>query len=343
MLNRYFDILKKEKLPFYLLAKNFEVNTNLNSTVEEMWMVHNSAVNKFRNEISKIELKTNEDNENISLLDLKIKLAEKIFENCIFCERKCRVNRKKKIGHCKVQEAKISSEFLHFGEEPMLVPSYTIFFSGCTFNCVFCQNYDISQNYESGVFIPPKTLARIIEKREKNNSNYFFYSGKAKNVNWVGGDPTSNLFYILQVLKECNSFLPQIWNSNMYLTEESMKLLDGIIDVYLTDFKYGNDSCAERLSNVKNYLQVIKRNHLLAEKTAECIIRHLVLPNHIECCTFPILKWISENMKNSVVNIMEQYHPEHRAIEFNEISRKLTREEFLNALSYAKELKINLV
>ncbi len=265
-------------------------------------------------------------------LEKKIESARRIMQNCHFCERRCGVNRMKgERGYCGVLKAKISSEFIHLGEEPELVPSYTIFFSGCTFRCVYCQNWDISQFPENGVYIKPEILARMIE------------SQKARNVNWVGGDPTPNLMYILEVLSYLRRNIPQVWNSNMYLTEESMRLLNGVMDVYLTDFKYGNDSCAKMLSDVENYCEIVKRNHKLANKQGEVIVRHLVLPNHIDCCTRPILEWISENLKNVKVNVMPQYRPEYRAMEFDDINRGLRYDEFQKAIEIAKELNLDLI
>jgi len=266
-------------------------------------------------------------------LDEKLSRAREILKSCHLCERRCRANRLKgEWGVCRVLEPRIASEFMHLGEESELVPSYTIFFSGCTFSCVYCQNWDISQFPNRGVEIKPEALADMISR------------ANAKNVNWVGGDPTPNLPYILEVLTELKMNIPQVWNSNMYLSKESMQLLDGVIDIYLTDFRYGNDKCAERLSKVKNYMEITERNHLMAEKQAEVIIRHLVLPEHLDCCTRPILEWISENLGRKVkVNVMAQYRPEYKAMDYEELTRKLTWDEFQDALNLAKELDLYLV
>jgi len=137
--------------------------------------------------------------------------------------------------------------------------------------------------------------------------------------------------------------IPQVWNSNMYCSDETMKLLNGVIDLYLTDFKYGNDVCARRLSKVDNYLEIIKRNHKIAYENGEMIIRHLVMPNHIDCCSKPIIKWISENLPNAVVNIMEQYRPEYKAYEHKEISRAVSLAEVLQVKEYADKLGIHEV
>jgi len=265
-------------------------------------------------------------------LDEKIKKSREILESCHLCERRCNVNRLKgEKGVCGVLESRINSEFIHWGEEPELVPSYTIFFSGCTFKCVFCQNWDISQCPDSGLEVKPETLAKMIEKV------------KARNVNWVGGEPTPNLAYILEVLSHLKRNIAQVWNSNMYVSLETMELLDGVVDVYLADFKYGNNKCAVKYSKVPKYWEIITRNHIIAKKQAEMIIRHLVLPNHIECCTKPVLEWISKNLDNVRVNVMDQYRPEYKADEYEEINRRLEYNEFKEALSIAQDLGLNLV
>jgi putative pyruvate formate lyase activating enzyme len=271
----------------------------------------------------------------VSLLDLKFELASRFFKACNYCERICETDRTKKAGVCGVTESRISSEFLHYGEEPELVPSYTIFFAGCTFKCVFCQNWDISQNPDGGVKISSEKVAKMIERQV----------GRAKNTNWVGGDPTSNLKYILEVLTKCRGNIPQVWNSNMYMTESTMEILDGVIDVYLTDFKYGQNDCGKRLSKVDRYWDVVSRNHRLANDQAEMIIRHLVLPSHLDCCTRPVLKWIAENLDNSKVrvNIMDQYHPDYRSYEHPDLTRPLELSEFVQAVTYGRDLGLNIV
>lgn len=272
---------------------------------------------------------------NKKLLDEKIKNSFKILENCELCERKCHVNRvKNELGFCKVgKKMWISSYFDHMGEEYFFVPSFTIFFMSCTFSCQFCQNWTISQRIEEGEFIDEEKLAKIIDRHSY-----------CKNVNFVGGDPTPQLPFILKTLKHVKANIPVVWNSNFYMSEKSMNLLKNIVDVYLPDFKYGNDKCALRLSKVSNYKKIIKRNHLLAFKDSEVVIRHLVLPNHIECCSKPILDFIKDNFKDKViVNLMDQYRPEYKACEHNDINRGLIDKEFNEVVSYAKKLKLNFI
>jgi len=124
-----------------------------------------------------------------------------------------------------------------------------------------------------------------------------------------------------------------------------MRLLDGVVDLYLSDFKYGNNDCGVRLSDVPDYWEVVTRNHKLAFESGDLIIRHLVLPNHVECCTKPILNWIYENLgKEVVLNIMAQYRPLHGALNHPDISGYLHRDEYLKAVGYARKLGfVNLI
>lgn len=332
-LRRYYRILDGEDEARYLRSKKTLLDVDLTSGDEMLWSVHDTRIGGGA-----------AAHRSTTLLDLKAELARRTLKSCDLCERRCGVDRTaEEKGHCGVLEARVCSEFLHMGEEPDLVPSYTIFFAGCTFNCVFCQNWDISTRPDNGIAIDPKRLAGMVEARANGRGRGTLgLVGGARNVNWVGGDPTSNLSFILDVLRHCRANIPQVWNSNMYATEKTMRLLDGVIDVYLTDFKYGNDGCAGRLSNAGNYMQIVTRNHLLARRQAEVIIRHLVLPNHFGCCTEPVLRWISENLKDVKVNVMAQYRPEHNARKHPDIDRPLRMAEYKAAIDLADELELDL-
>jgi putative pyruvate formate lyase activating enzyme len=320
-LSEYFDILEEDRTAKYLLCKHIPVSFSKSESTDSLWEKHDATIENPK--YDDVEPKQ-------SLLDLKLELSSRIFKDCCFCERRCKVDRTKKAGNCGVTIPSVSSEFLHIGEERVLTPSHTIFFSGCTFHCVFCQNWDISQ-VKSGLYVKPERLAEVIQKRNMSG---------ARNVNWVGGDPTPNLFYIFDVLKLLKINTPQVWNSNMYCSTETMKLLDGVIDLYLTDFKYGNEECAERLSKVENYFEIVKRNHKIAHENGVMIIRHLVMPNHVECCSKPIMDWIAENLPNATVNIMAQYRPEYKAYDFDDISKSVSMDEFLQVKDYADELNV---
>jgi putative pyruvate formate lyase activating enzyme len=262
----------------------------------------------------------------------KVSSSYEILNSCELCERKCGINRNAgKIGVCNVSFLKINSFFPHFGEEPFFVPSFTVFFSGCNFKCVFCQNYTISQ-FREGNEISVQELSSIMQK-----------ANSCKNLNLVGGDPIPFLPWILDALQRTKLSVPVIWNSNLFLTEKSFGLLHGVIDVFLSDWKYGSNSCAEKLSGIKNYWETISRNHSLAFQQAELVIRHLILPGHFQCCTKKILQEISYRFQDKVVvNLMNQFRPEFKAIEYG-LDRGISREEFQKAVSLAEELELNFI
>ncbi len=312
-LKRYFSILEGKAKPKYLIAKRTHAEKPRN--LEDAWKKHEKA------------LEGKSDGE-FSLLGLKSYISEKILESCIFCERRCKVDRRKKLGFCRVgKDSFVSSAFVHLGEEAELVPSGTIFFSGCNFECCFCQNWEISQDPKGGYLWTPQMIAAWVSGMRNG----------IRNVNFVGGEPTPNLHNILNSLLLLEADLPVVWNSNMYMSEESMRLLDGVVDLFLGDFKYGNDGCAERFSGAENYFEVVSRNHLLASKSSDLLIRHLLLPGHAECCSKPILKWIRKNLgPGTRVNIMDQYKPEYKAK--GEMGRTLRKEEYDEVVGYAKRI-----
>jgi putative pyruvate formate lyase activating enzyme len=270
-----------------------------------------------------------------NLLSQKVRTAYNIMKKCELCERSCGANRAAgALGHCRVgNKPVISSAFEHMGEEPFLVPSFTVFFMGCSFHCQYCQNWSISQWYERGTITSIEELAKLIDKH-----------GNCRNVNFVGGEPTPQLPFILDTLQHVKANIPTIWNSNFYMSLRAMRLLHDIIDVYLSDWKYGNDRCAERLSLVKNYWKITKRNHDMAFKDSEMVIRHLILPNHFECCTKPILEYIAKAYgKKVIVNVMGQYRPEWKAHQYPDIARRPTADELGMAWKLASDLDLNWI
>uniref|UniRef100_A0A7C5XNP0 Radical SAM protein n=1 Tax=Ignisphaera aggregans TaxID=334771 RepID=A0A7C5XNP0_9CREN len=346
VLSWYYSIFINDYPAKFHIAKAIPLprDSKLTEDLDVLWDIHNQLTKDFNslwNEVKRNGIKFNEfkklyGEENTSLLDLDIEIAMKIVKSCRFCEWKCRIDRTStNKGVCRLNTASyVHSWFLHIGEEAPLVPSGTIFYGSCNFRCVFCQNWDISQeNPYNGAEVDPRILS-IIQKELKANN--------ARNINHVGGEPTPNLHNILASLKHLDVNIPQLWNSNFYMSEEAMKLLSHVIDIWLPDFKYGNNECALKLSKVSRYMEIITRNLKIAIEWGDMIIRHLVLPNHIECCSKPVLKWISDNIPKErvVVNIMDQYRPEYKAYEYKDISRKPTLQELEEVYRYADSLKI---
>ena len=205
---------------------------------------------------------------------------------------------------------------------------------------MFCQNYDISQAWKGRKNI--EDIAQKIDRERLAAIAERLVEKGAFNINYVGGDPIPNLHTIVGSLKYQTSNICQLWNSNFYLTNESLSLIIDFMDFWLPDFKYGNNKCAEKYSGIKNYFDVVSRNHkrIHDEGSAEIIIRHLVMPNHIECCSKPILDFVAKEIPKCVVNIMGQYRPQYKAQKYKEINRHPSTREMIDVKNYADELGI---
>ena len=334
-LARYFDVMGDEKPAKFMIAKKLSADFSREDSLEHMWTLHDKLTDEYYRLEKQIDtrqtsLKELEAPEK-SYLDLKIEIANRILENCHFCTRRCGFNRLNgELGQCKCgTQITVSTMFEHMGEEPELVPSGTVFTLGCTLRCLHCQNWTISQWSEHGRIYSPQRLARAVEHLRKSG---------CRNANLVGGEPTPWLEQWLETFKHANVNIPVVWNSNSYYSEETARLLAGFVDVYLLDFKYGSNKCAKRISNAPDYWEACTRNHLYGWKHGELLIRVLVLPEHLECCTKPVLSWIAQNLGTWVrTNVMFQYRPEWRAHEIPELRRRLTRSEVERAIQLAKE------
>lgn len=330
-MERYSGI-NAHKLPSRnIILKHIDVSFEKDLTEIELWHIHEEGMKRYRNleiDIKETPINTGFPESEKSLLDLKIELAGRIIRSCHLCQHRCMVDRHAgEKGVCRLTDkSRYASEFLHMGEERQLVPSHTIFFTGCVFSCVFCQNWDISTHPEIGKVVRPEELAGIIDKRYENGS---------KNVNFV--TPTPHLLTILKIVKQIKSNVPVVWNSNMYHSPEAARLLEGVVDIYLGDFKYGNDLCAYKYSKVRDYIQTVRSNFKMASGQAEILVRHLVMPGHLECCTKPIMEWIATNTPRVRLNLMFQYAPYYLACRYPEIDRYLTQEEKERAIQIVKE------
>lgn len=271
-------------------------------------------------------------------------------KQCKICPHNCNVNRLNgKIGRCKcTDKIKIALASVHNYEEPCISGingSGTIFFSNCNMNCIYCQNYEISQ-LGKGKEISIKELADIFINQQGKGVN---------NINLV--TPTMYAFQIIEAIKLAKKnglIIPIIYNTNGYEKIETLKALQGYIDVYLPDLKYYSNKLSIKYSKVNNYFSVateaIKEMYrqVGTPKFNEdgimqrgIIIRHLVLPNHIQNSK-NILKWIKENMPQDVyVSIMAQYFPTYKAKEDELLNRKLTKKEYkeIEKFLYTLDLK----
>ncbi|MFW9882663.1 MAG: radical SAM protein [Candidatus Thorarchaeota archaeon] len=341
--SRYKGIIDGTRLARYLIAKTLKCDFDPNDSIknlEKLLEEHSLLFNEILcNEPEDLENRIIQKDNYITLTEI---IANKYLKECIFCERQCEVNRiDGEKGFCLIsKDSYISSAFIHLGEEPNLIPSGTIFFQGCNFGCVFCQNYDISQAWKGKKNI--EVVARKVNTRELASIAEKLVDRGAININYVGGDPIPNIHTIIGSLNYQQSNICQLWNSNFFLTDKSLSLIIDLMDFWLPDFKYGNNKCANKYSGIDNYYDILTRNlkRIHDECNGEICIRHLVMPAHIECCSKPILNYVAKELPKAVVNIMAQYRPQYKAYQYSEINRRPISQEILEVRNYANSLGI---
>jgi len=275
-------------------------------------------------------------------------MSLELLEQCKICPHECKINRNNgKIGRCKsTDKVKIALYSTHNFEEPCISGkkgSGTVFFSNCNLNCIFCQNYEISQEGK-GEEISIEGLAEIFLKQQEKD---------VENINLV--TPTSYVPQIIEAIKIAKSKglkLPIVYNTNGYEKIETLKMLDGYIDIYLPDFKYAQNELGKRLSKVDNYFEITTEAlREMYKQTGKAIfddrgimqkgmiVRHLVLPNHL-VNSRKVLKWLNDNINDVFVSVMAQYFPTYKAKELEDMNRKLTKEEYEQIESYLYRLNL---
>jgi len=279
-------------------------------------------------------------------LDKRIEKAYKLLSPCQVCPRNCKVNRLKgEQGFCRSgEEVIVSSYNAHFGEEPPLVGNFgsgTIFFTNCNLKCVYCQNYPISQ-LGNGNKVSLEDLAKIMLALQKR---------KCHNINLV--TPTH---FVPQILKSIKSaikmslHIPIVYNTSGYEAVKTLKLLSGIVDIYLPDARYADNEIAKKYSSAPHYFEKMKEalkemhrqvGDLVVNKDGVArsglIIRHLVLPEGLSG-TRKIMHFIAREISpHTYISLMAQYFPAYQASQFPPLSRRINRGEYRETLQAFKE------
>lgn len=256
---------------------------------------------------------------------------------CSICPRHCNVDRSVNLGFCQSPDNfRVARAALHFWEEPCISGkegSGTVFFSGCNLKCVFCQNNEISAE-NKGVEISDDKLISIFEN---------LISQGANNINLV--NPTHYAKRLAKVLSRWKSPVPIVYNSSGYEEVETLKMLDGLIDIYLPDLKYIRAEKAMRYSKAADYFEKASAALLEMRRQVEdkfdgdimksgMIIRHLILPQNTNS-SIAVLDFIKSNFPNTFVSLMAQYTPCGDLSDFPEINRKITKREYEKVVNYA--------
>ncbi|MCI8384640.1 MAG: radical SAM protein [Clostridia bacterium] len=272
-----------------------------------------------------------------------------MLEKCNLCPRECNVNRANgKVGKCRATDKiRIALFSIHDFEEPCISGekgSGTVFFSNCNLNCVYCQNYEISQQGK-GKDITTEELANIMLKQQER---------KAENINLV--TPTSYVLPIIEAIKIAKQkglSIPIVYNTNAYEKVETLKLLEGQIDIFLPDFKYADNNLGKQYSNVDHYFETATKaieemiRQVGIPKLDErgmmkqgVMIRHLVLPGELENSK-RVLKWLKDHISDEIyLSIMAQYFPTYQTKNMKRLNRKLTKKEWEEIERYVEMLGI---
>ena len=279
----------------------------------------------------------------------RVRLLKEFLQECHLCPRQCRVNRLNgEVGYCQAGSGlMVSSAFPHFGEERPLVGyhgSGTIFLTHCNLRCIFCQNYDIS-HLGRGELITPAGMAQAMVRLQKMGCH---------NINFV--TPTHYAPQIVESLLEAIPMglqLPIVYNCSGYESIEVIQLLNGVIDIYMPDAKYMEEDYSKRFSNAPDYPDVLRKvlkemHRQVGDLTIDSkgiaerglLIRHLVMPGGV-ASSEAALKFIAQEISvHSYVNIMDQYRPEYQSHDYPEISRRITRKEYVEAIQLAKRFRL---
>jgi uncharacterized Fe-S radical SAM superfamily protein PflX len=226
--------------------------------------------------------------EEASVLDLKSLLARRLLSPCALCERRCPVNRLSgETGFCGLGAGiQVGAYAMLYNEGPLVgAPTFAVFLRGCSLRCSFCYRPD-ELRAKGREETSPAELAAILDQAARNG---------AKSWHFLGGNPDESLPGILQAVSLTKTSKPIVWNSALMLTPLALELLKGVVDIWLPDFKFGNDSCASRIAGIEHYLSIIERNLGLLRGEKNVVVRHMEIPGHERCCTSQVETFVLEN------------------------------------------------
>jgi putative pyruvate formate lyase activating enzyme len=223
---------------------------------------------------------------------------------------------------------------VEYGEESVLVPSHLFYLSGCDLRCVFCiAELDAFDPSRGAPLTADYFCEAVALGREQG----------ARNIQWSGGEATIHIPAILEVMSTCRDLPPVVWKSDFHGTPEALALLEGVVETYVADFKFGNDACARRLCGIEGYWEIVTRNLKLAARQARLIVRHLLLPGHVQCCFSPIVQWMMRELPEAPLSLRVEYLPFWRAGGYNELTRPLSPQEAAEARHLAEHAGIRMI
>jgi putative pyruvate formate lyase activating enzyme len=253
-----------------------------------LWRTHTAAILNLETAATDCQPMGRASNA-ASLLDIKIELATRLLEPCLLCERRCGVNRfAGEVGFCGLTDAlQVASYAMLYNEGPLVgAPTFAVFVRGCSLRCSFCYRPD-ELRAKGREAMPPTELAEILNHAADNG---------ARSWHFLGGNPDESLPGVLCALAMTSRSLPIVWNSALMLAPEGIELLKGVVDIWLPDFKFGNDTCAQRIAGIDNYLTIIMRNLRTLTDQDHVVVRHMEMSGHYGCCTKPVRQFVEQSL-----------------------------------------------
>lgn len=255
---------------------------------------------------------------------------------CRLCAHECQVNRLHgPNGICHAgPSGRIFSAQVEVSDELDLIPTFAIALSGCDLRCAFCITGRESWNPMAGEVLHPGDVAAKARRALANG---------ARTVMILGGEPTIHLPSALEIVAHLPNEARLVWKTNAHGSAQSRELLAGIFDIWLADYKFGNDGCAQRLARAPDYTSVIRENLRWAACNSEVIIRHLVMPGHVDCCWRAVADWIASELPEVKVNLRAGFWPGWQASRHGELRRTVSNTEADEAWGIAREFALNLI
>lgn len=269
-----------------------------------------------------------------ALAKSRIAKAWKLLEICELCAHRCGVNRSagSTAGRCHVgNTSRVFSAQVEVSDELEVIPTFAIAFGGCDMRCAFCITGKESWSARSGSPFDPTAIT--LQARQATNSG-------ARSIMILGGEPTIHLPAVM----ELSSILPEttqwIWKTNAHGTHKARDLLDGLFDLWIADFKFGSNACAERLARTSDYREVVQDNLIWASKNTDLIVRHLLMPGHLECCWKPVAQWIASKIPGTRVNLRRGFWPAWQSKCFEEFQSSSTNKSHKSNKEWERALEI---
>ncbi|MCL5097194.1 MAG: radical SAM protein [Candidatus Omnitrophica bacterium] len=266
----------------------------------------------------------------------RIPLTRQALAACKLCAHQCGVNRLGgERGRCRAgADARVFSAQIEVGDELELLPTFAIAWSGCDLRCAFCLTHEASWNPSIGARLKPEELSVRATRALATG---------VRTVMFLGGEPTVHLLAVLETVARLPDEAPLVWKTNAHASAQARALMAGLFDIWVADYKFGNPDCARRLAGIGNYETVVRENLLWASDHSDLIIRHVLLPGHVECCWEPMAHWLSTHLPDVKVSLLDSYWPTERLRLPPELHRTIARHEKERAWDIARECHLNLI